>query len=229
MLRLLINIYYNIYFYHSLSRNLFGVIKDFHFATLHDKIETLIFTNQPWRNRFNEVSVRINSGNISQTLRALENAWGKFAPSISFEFRFLDESLDALYKSEQRFQQIFFYFSILAISIALLGLFSLASFATEQRTKEMGIRKVLGASVMSITRLLSKDFLILVVFANIVAWPFALYAMSRWLQIFAYRIDLDWRVFVLASILALVIALVTVSTQAVKAELANPVESIRYE
>lgn len=93
----------------------------------------------------------------------------------------------------------------------------------------MGIRKVLGASVMSITRLLSKDFLILVVFANIVAWPFALYAMSRWLQIFAYRIDLDWRVFVLASILALVIALVTVSTQEVKAELANPVESIRYE
>jgi putative ABC transport system permease protein len=141
----------------------------------------------------------------------------------------LDESVDQLYKSEQRFQEIFFYFSMLAIFIALLGLLSLASFFTEQRAKEIGVRKVLGASVASVVKLLSKDFLKLVVLANLIAWPIAYYFMNRWLQDFAYRVEAGWSVFVLAGGLALVIALLTVSTQAIKAALANPVEALRYE
>ncbi|MFQ5638927.1 MAG: ABC transporter permease [bacterium] len=206
-----------------------GVVKDFHYATMHSEIKPLILTNQPWRNRFDLLSVKINSNNISGTLNAIENTWRQFAQSAPFEYSFLDEAFDNLYKSEQRFQEVFFYFSFLAIVIALLGLFSLASFSTEQRTKEIGVRKVLGASVMGIIGLLSKEFLKLVVIANVVCWPIAWYAMHKWLQNFAYRIDMGWWIFALAGGLALVIALLTVSTQAVRAALANPVESLRYE
>ncbi len=206
-----------------------GVVKDFHYATMHSKIKPLILTNQPGRNRFDLLSVKINARNISETLGAIENIWRQFAQSVPFEYSFLDEAFDNLYKSEQRFQEMFFYFSLLAIVIALLGLFSLASFSTELRTKEIGVRKVLGASVMGITGLLSKEFLKLVVIANIVAWPIAWFAMNNWLQNFAYRIDMEYWVFILAAMIAIATAVLTVSFQAIKAALADPAEALRYE
>jgi putative ABC transport system permease protein len=206
-----------------------GVVKDFHFATLHDRIEPLIITSQPWLDRFENLSVKIKSTNVAETMGAIKRVWQQAAPFTPFDYWFLDEAFGRLYKSEQRFQEIFFYFSALAIFIALLGLLSLASFFTEQRTKEIGIRKVLGASAMSVVNLLSKDFLKLVVLANLIAWPFAYYFMNRWLQDFAYRVNIGWWVFAISGALALVVALITVSAQALKAALANPVEALRYE
>jgi putative ABC transport system permease protein len=145
------------------------------------------------------------------------------------DYYFLDENFNELYQAERRTGKIAGAFTVLAVFIAVLGLFGLASFATEQRTKEIGIRKMLGASLAGIVGLLSKDFVRLVLFANLIAWPSAYLAMNKWLQDFAYRIDIGWWVFALAGGMALVIALLTVSTQAIKAALANPVEALRYE
>ncbi len=206
-----------------------GMVKDFHFATLHSKIQPLIITNQPWRNLFNKLAVKISAGNVSGTLNSIERTWQHVVPSVPFNYWFLDESFDRLYKSEQRFQRVFLYFSGLAILIALLGLFSLTSLSTEQRTKEIGIRKVLGASVLGITSLLSKDFLKLVIVANVLAWPVAYYFMNRWLESFAYRTDINLLMFVLAGAFALFVALCTVSYQAVRTALTNPVDVLRYE
>jgi putative ABC transport system permease protein len=211
------------------KHQIIGVVKDFHFATLHDRIEPLIVTPQPWLDRFENLSVRIKSANVAETMDAIKHVWQQAAPFTPFDYWFLDAAFDRLYKSEQRFQEIFFYFSALAIFIALLGLLSLAAFFTEQRTKEIGIRKVLGASVAGIVSLLSKEFVKLVLMANLVAWPLAYFAMNQWLQGFAYRINIGWWVFALAGAIALLIALITVSTQAIKAALANPVEALRYE
>jgi len=206
-----------------------GVVKDFHFASLHEPIEPLILTNRPWRDRFDYLAIRLAATNLPQTISAIQAKWQDVAPNIPFEYWFLDSAFDKLYKAEESFQRIFFGFSILAIMVALLGLLSLAAFAAERRTKEIGVRKVLGASVANITALLAKDFIKLVLLANVIAWPVAWYAMHKWLQNFAYRISIEWWVFVLAGGLALVIALLTVSTQAVRAARANPVESLRYE
>jgi putative ABC transport system permease protein len=152
-----------------------------------------------------------------------------FDPNRAFEYSFLDQDFEALYRSEERMQAIFSYFAFLAILIACLGLFGLASFMIQQRTKEIGVRKVLGASVTGIVGLLSKEFVKLVLAANLIAWPLAYFVMKRWLQDFAYRVDINVTTFVLAAVLALVIALLTVSYQAIKAALANPVEALRYE
>ncbi len=204
-----------------------GVIEDYHYQSLHKKIEPLVLHIQA--NRFSTIAVRIQMENISETLAFLEDTWRKFDPDGAFDYSFLDEDLTNKYESEIKLSKIFSYFSSLAIFIASLGLFGLASFTAEQRTKEVGIRKVLGATVANVVTLLSKDFVKLVLLANLIAWPIAWYVMNRWLQDFAYRIDIDWWVFALAGGLALVIALLTVSTQAVRAALANPVESLRYE
>ncbi|MDZ7304890.1 MAG: ABC transporter permease [candidate division KSB1 bacterium] len=203
-----------------------GVVKDFHFESLHQEIHPLVmlFATSP-----SYLSVRVRQANLHQTLTFLEEKWRSFVPDQPFEYSFLDEAFDKLYRSEERLEQIFGYFSTLAIFIACLGLFGLASFTAEQRTKEIGIRKVLGASVASILFLLSKDFGKLVLLANFIAWPVAWYAMNRWLQNYAYRIEIGWWVFALAGGLALIIAFATVSTQAFKAALANPVQVLRYE
>jgi putative ABC transport system permease protein len=211
------------------KHEIIGVVKDFHFATLHDRIEPLIITPQPWLDRFENLSVKIKSTNMAETIGVIKRVWQQAAPFTPFDYWFLDAAFDRLYKSEQRFQEIFYYFSALAIFIALLGLLSLAAFFTEQRTKEIGIRKVLGASATSVVNLLSKDFLKLVVLANLIAWPVAYYFMNRWLQDFAYRVNISWWVFAISGALALVVALITVSTQAIKAALANPVEALKYE
>jgi putative ABC transport system permease protein len=204
-----------------------GVVKDFHIRSVHQKIEPVLLyiTSQ----RFNWLSVKLTGHDVAGTLRFIGETWQRFENKHPFEYKFLDESFEKFYLAEERLTQTLGIFSALAISIACLGLFGLAAFTAEQRTKEIGIRKVLGASVNGIIALLSKDFVKLVLLANLVAWPVAYFAMSKWLQDFAYRIDLGWRVFALAGGLALLIALLTVSAQAVKAALANPVNSLRYE
>ncbi len=166
---------------------------------------------------------------MQQTIAGIEAAWKELAPEAPFEYTFFDQDLAAQYKAEQRLGKIFSLFTGFAILVACLGLFGLAAFTAEQRTKEIGIRKVLGASVAGIVGLLSKDFLNLVLIANIIAWPIAWWVMSRWLDDFAYRVEIGWWVFAVAGCIALLIALLTVSYQAVKAALSNPVKSLRAE
>ena len=208
-----------------------GVVKNFNQESLHNKIEPFIFFYDP-NPKSGLISLKLVSNNvksIKQTIGYIEEIWNKYYSDIPFTYNFLDDQLDKLYQFEARFEKIFIFFSILAIVIACLGLFGLVSFMTEQLTKEIGIRKVLGASVTGIVGMLTKDFTKLVLFANIIAWPIAYFAMDKLLQYFAYRINLDWWIFLLAGVLALVIALLTVSYQAIRAAIANPVETLRYE
>lgn len=204
-----------------------GVVKDFHFKSLHQKIEPLVLDMKTeWSMT---AAIRLAPGDFRNALDFMGTQWRLFEPEQPFGYGFLDSSLDRLYRAEERLGRLFSSFTLVAIFVASLGLFGLAAFAAEQRTKEIGIRKVLGASVAGIVGLLSKNFVKLVLVANIVAWPLAYFAMQRWLQNFAYRIAIGWWVFALAGGLALMIALLTVSAQAIKAALANPVESLRYE
>jgi len=203
-----------------------GVIKDFHFSSLKENISALGLRLGRSRGL---MSFRFKTENAAALISFLENEWKEFAPDQPFAYSFLEQRFGAMYKTEQRVGDIFSIFSGLAIFTACLGLFGLASFTAEQRTKEIGVRKVLGATVGSVTTLLSKDFVKLVLIANLIAWPLAYFVMNRWLQDFAYRIEIGWWVFALAGGLALLIALLTVSTQAIKAALANPVEALRYE
>lgn len=204
-----------------------GVVKDFHFLSLKKKIEPLVLQLQP---QFIEyMLVRLQPGNISATIEDLESTWSRVVPEFPFEYRFINDEFDALYRSEERMEGVLRYFSFLAVFIACLGLFGLASFAAEQRTREIGIRKVLGASMSGITFLLCKEFTILVLLANVIAWPVAYWVMQNWLSGFAYRTSIPWEVFVWAAGLALVIALFTVSTQAIKSALINPARALKYE
>ena len=204
-----------------------GVVQDFHFKSLHHPIEPLVMTLSP--ELYSAISVKISPEGLPKTLAALEKRWAMLAGERPFEYRFLDEQFDALYRFEEQTGQIFGVFAILAALIACLGLFGLASFTAEQRTKEIGIRKVLGASVSSILILLSRDFLKLVVLAFVVAIPLAYFGMRQWLQNFAYRTDMGVGLFILVGGLAVLIALATVSYQSLKAALADPVDAIRYE
>ncbi len=206
-----------------------GVVKDFNFATLHSPIKPLIITHEPWGGQFDDLSVKLGSADIAGTMKAMENVWQKSVPSSPFSYWFLDESFDHLYRAEERFETLFMIFAGLSIWIALMGLVSLASFATEERRKEIGVRKVFGASVLSVTGLMSKQFLKWVLVANIIAWPAAYYFMSLWLQDFAYRIDLTVWPFLAGGVAALLLGWVSVSFQTVKAALANPVDALRYE
>jgi putative ABC transport system permease protein len=159
----------------------------------------------------------------------MENTWKKFLPNLPFDYRFIDEDYAQLYEAEQRQGRVFIGFAVLAIFVACLGLFGLAAFVAQQRVKEIGVRKVLGASTAGIVGLLSKDFLRLVIIALVIASPLAWYFMHKWLDNFAFRINISWWIFVAAGVLALVIAFVTISAQSLKAALANPVESLRSE
>jgi putative ABC transport system permease protein len=173
--------------------------------------------------------IKIHGENISESLASIENKWEEFFPARPFEYFFLEDDINRMYASEMRMSQMFKYTALLAIFIACLGLFGLISYTTEQRTREIGVRKVLGASVPGIVRLLSSEFLKLVIIANILTWPLAYYVMNRWLQNFAYRINVGVVSFILTGVLAFTVAIITVSVQSVRAALANPVESLRYE
>ena len=205
-----------------------GVLQDFHFETLHEEIVPMVFFI-PRNGQYNRLTVKVSGNQIPQALAHLENTWHKFLPDNPFDYTFLEERFEQVYQSEQRQGGIFTTFSGIAIFIACLGLFGLASFTTQQRTKEIGIRKVLGADVRTIVGLLSKDFLTLVCWSILLAAPVAWWAMSQWLQDFAYRTRMPWEMFILAGVLAVVIAMLTISYQAIKAASANPVKSLRSE
>jgi putative ABC transport system permease protein len=204
-----------------------GVVKDFHFTSLRNQIKPFAFVNNPNRQWY--FTLKLSTADISGTLAQLGTTWKKFSSERPFEYTFLDETFAKLYQSESRFQKVFICLVVLGIIIACLGLLGLATFEAQQRVKEIGIRKVLGASVASLVGLLSKDFLKLVGIALVLAIPIARYAMNKWLQDFAYRIQMEGWVFVVAAVIALVIALVTISSQAIKAAISNPVKSLRTE
>ena len=206
-----------------------GVVKNFHLRSLHHEIEPLVMLIAPATFYLDNLAIRIDAQNIPLTLTRLEQKWHEVAPLRPFEYFFLDEAFGKLYRKEQKLAEIFQYFSALAIFVGCLGVFGLASFVAQQKTKEIGIRKVLGASVAGLVGLMSKDFVKLVLAANFLAWPVAYFAMNRWLQDFAYRINLSVEIFFFSGLLALGIALLTVSFQAIKAALTNPVEVLRYE
>ena len=205
-----------------------GVIKDFHYASLHEEIAPLVFYVDP-EVAIEYIFVKIAPEDIPATIALLKDKWQELAPNQPFNYSFLDQKFAQLYRSEERWSTIVKYSSMSAIFIACFGLFGLSALVIAKRTKEIGIRKVLGASVAGIILLLSKEFSKWVLLANIFAWPIAWYAMNKWLQNFAYRINIGWWPFLLAGVLVLVIALLTVSYQAIRAALANPVESLRYE
>jgi putative ABC transport system permease protein len=206
---------------------LVGVAKDFHFTSLRSEIKPFAFVNNPAR--VANFTVKLSTDNIQRTLAQMESVWKKFSAERGFDYAFLDDTYAKLYQSENRFQKVFISLVILGILIACLGLLGLATFAAQQRVKEIGIRKVLGASVGNVVSLLSKDFLKLVIISLIIAVPIGWYGMNKWLQDFAYRINIHWWVFPLAGLLAIVIAFFTISFQAIKAAIANPVKSLRTE
>ncbi len=212
-----------------------GIVQDFNFESLHQSIVPMILclppASQPASNSFAIMSIKIsgNKDNTTQVLHRLESAWKSYLPEVPFEYTFLDERFAELYQSEERQGQLFTVFSGIAIFIACLGLLGLSAFSISERIKEIGIRKVLGASAGTIVRLLSVDFLKLVALAAIIAFPVAWYVMHQWLQDFAYHISIQWWIFLIAGILAAFIALATISFQALKAAWANPVNSLRSE
>ncbi|MEO6583918.1 MAG: ABC transporter permease [Ferruginibacter sp.] len=210
----------------KINFKIIGVVKNFHFSSLRENIGALCMV---LGKSTDAITFRINAGNTSATVKDVEAIWKKMAPSEPFTFSFLNEDFNTMYKSEQRIGKIFITFAILAILIACLGLFGLATYSAEQRTKEIGIRKVLGASVANIVRMLSKDFLKLVAIAALIAFPIAWWAMHNWLQNFAYRIEIKWWVFIAAGVITLFIALATIGYKALRSAINNPVKSLRSE
>jgi putative ABC transport system permease protein len=203
-----------------------GVVKDFHFNSLREKIEPIVLT---YGQNAGALAIRVSTANITALMAQVKDKWNSLSPGVQIDYSFMDQDFDASYRSEQRIGTILIIFTSLAIIIACLGLFGLAAYAAEQRTKEIGIRKVLGADVSVIVGMLSKDFIKLVCIAIILASPIAWFVMTKWLQDFAYRITIQWWVIAAAGAGALVIAFVTISFQSVKAALANPVDSLKNE
>jgi len=204
-----------------------GIVKDFKFKSLHDKTGPLVvFQNPGW---FSLFMIRVAPGDAQQAVNALQTIWRQLLPGNPLEYNFLDGSFNQLYKADRQTSLLILIFAVIAIVISCLGLFGLAASAAEHRSKEIGIRKVLGATVANIATLISKDFVKLVFIAIVIATPISLLAMNKWIQSFAYRIHINWWIFLAAGIIAILIALITVSFQSIKAALANPVKSLRSE
>jgi hypothetical protein len=204
-----------------------GVMKNFHIRPLNTRILPLIFMLQP--NETNVMSIRIRPGDVTAALASIETTWQKTVPDYPFEYRFVDDDINRRYSGIENVGNLAGIFAIIAIVIACLGLLGLAAFAAEQRMKEVGIRKVLGASVSNIIQLLSREFLILIVISNVIAWPVAYWAVNRWLENFAYHIQLGWSIFVLAGGIALFIALLVVCSQTIRSAVVNPMKFLRSE
>lgn len=211
----------------NIKLTIVGVAKDFHSQSLHKTIPPMAFTDKA--SSFEYLTLKMRSENLTETIAFLEQTWNRFLPEVPFQFGFLDESLAQLYRKDQKVGQLVSTFTGLAILVACLGLFGLAAFTVEQRTKEIGVRKIMGASVPNIIFLLSKDFIALVLLANIVAWPISYIVTGDWLQNFAYRVEWSWRVFALSGAATLMAALGTVGYQAIRAGFTNPVEALRNE
>jgi putative ABC transport system permease protein len=214
--------------YGTVKGKLIGVVRDFHFESLHQRILPMIFLPVK-QSYYNFLTVKISGDHFQEGIAHLEKVWKSFLPSRPFEYQFTNDRYRRLYEAEQKENQLFTIFSALAIFIASLGLFGLATFNTLQRIKEIGIRKVLGASVPSILQLLSKEIVMLVLAANVIAWPIAWILLNKWLDSFAYHIDMNVLAYMLAAIAAVLIALVTVSAQTIKAAMTNPSQTLRYE
>ena len=210
----------------SEKRRIIGVVNDFNFQSLKDNIDALVISPaRDWR----VALVKLKPGNIGAGMAAIKKEYASMAPAYPFAYRFLDDQFGKLYKKDLRQQAILSIFAGLAIFVACLGLFGLASFTAAKRFNEIGVRKVLGSSVQGIVILLSKDLLRPVLVATCIALPVGYYAMNKWLQTFAYKTPLSWWIFVLAALVTILIALITVSFKALKAAVANPVESLRAE
>lgn len=208
--------------------HIIGVIKDYNFSSLYNPIEPLVIYDNDDEFK-SEFFITISQGNIPKGMQAISATWRKFIPGAPFEYQFMNQAFDNLYKDDLKVSKLVLLFGCISIMISALGLFSLAAFVAEQRRKEIGIRKVLGAAVTQITAMLSKEFLALVLIALIIGSPIGYWIMNKWLQNFTYRIDISWWVFVVAGALALGIALITVSFHAIRAAIANPVKALRSE
>jgi ABC-type antimicrobial peptide transport system permease subunit len=210
------------------SGSIIGVMKNFHYVSIKNNIEplALLLTSTTY---IKYILVRLNSGNISESLESMEQTWNRIVSDYPFDFKFLNEDIDNMYRTESRLAELLKYFTILAVIIASLGLFGLASFTAQQRTREIGIRKVLGASRGKITGQLCGEFLMLILIANAAAWPIAWISGNKWLEDFAYRTDFGIRIFIFAGLLAVISALISVGIQASRAASANPVTSLKYE
>jgi putative ABC transport system permease protein len=206
-----------------------GVMKDFNYNSLHQEVKPFMLVYNPGQSDLNNLTVAVKTENYKTLLSKIGTIWRKNLPETPFEYTFLDEEVKKQYETEITLSRIINSFTLIAIFISCLGLFGLAAFSAEQRTKEIGVRKVLGATVFNLTTLLSKDFLKLVAIAIVIATPLGWWALSRWLQQFTYRVDISWWMFALAGSIAVFIALFTVSFQAIKAAMANPVNSLRTE
>ncbi|MFC2160423.1 ABC transporter permease [Acidobacteriota bacterium] len=209
------------------DRQIIGVVKDYNFESLHNEIIPMAMRIDP--NGYQQACIRIESQNVSNTLGFLETKWKEIYPEYPFEYQFLDDRIQNLYRSEQSIGKIVSVFTVLALFISCLGIFGLSSYTAEQRTKEIGIRKVLGASAASVVRYISKEFITLIVIANILMWPVAYILLNKWLQAYAYQVNFGWAIFVLTGISVLLISLLTVGGQILRAAMANPVDSLRYE
>jgi putative ABC transport system permease protein len=204
-----------------------GVVEDFHYKSLHEKVTASIIQLYP--QVAYAVAAKLKTADIKATIGFINNVWNKYIPAYPLDYKFMDESYGAMYNSEEKLSELLWIFTVMAIIVGCMGLFGLAAFSAEQRTKEIGIRKVLGANVFNIVGLLSRSFLVLIVIASLIAFPIAWWAMNNWLKDFPYRIMISWWMFAAAIIAALAIALLTVSFQSIKAALANPVKSLRTE
>jgi ABC-type antimicrobial peptide transport system permease subunit len=204
-----------------------GVMENWHYQPIRNKIEPLALSLSERPTRI--MLIRIPAGDVSKSMEAIENIWKRVIPTYPFDYYFLDENFDEMYRREESIGTLLKYFAALAVFIACLGLFGLASFTSEQRTKEVGIRKVLGATVSNITVLLCREFFLLVFLSNIIAWPAAYFLMKNWLQSYAYRTSLNVLIFIAAMAIALTVAFLSVSFQAIRAATASPIDSLRYE
>jgi putative ABC transport system permease protein len=204
-----------------------GVVKDFNYNSMHDKIHPLVMVVNTFN--WSSMAVRFHTNDAFSLVRQVESKFHAAKPGLPFSYTFMDNDFDKLYHAEQQTGQIFITFAVFAVLIACLGLFGLVTYAAEQRTKEIGIRKVLGARVSSIVGLLSRDFTMLVGIAALIAFPVARWTMYKWLDTFAYRTEINWWIFLVAGAVALAIALLTVSIQTIRAALANPIKSLRSE
>jgi putative ABC transport system permease protein len=206
-----------------------GVMKDFNYNSLHGEVKPFFFKYENDWKRLDILIVSANSNNYSSLLDKMKTIWNRDLPGIPFEYLFMDEVVQKQYEAEVTLGNIINSFTLMAILISCLGLFGLASFSAEQRSKEIGIRKVLGASISGIVRLLSKDFLKLVIVSFIIAAPIAWWTMHTWLQGFSYRVPISWWMFAIAGFIAVFIAMITVSSQAIKAAIVNPTKSLKTE
>jgi putative ABC transport system permease protein len=204
-----------------------GVVRDFHYQSLHEKVTASVIQIYPQATF--TIAAKLRAAEVKNTLASLNRLWNQFAPGYPFDYKFMDESFGKMYSSEQKLSTLLWIFALMAIAVGCMGLFGLAAFSAEQRTKEIGIRKVLGASAVNIAALLSKSFVRLVLISSLIAFPLAWWAMNKWLEDFSYRIEIGWWIFVVAGVTCLLVALVTVSFHAVRAAVSNPVKSLRTE